>query len=70
MNSGCRAYADVDQTDLFKQRLFVSPLTKHFPDYAGDATDYNAARAYFQRRFTKLNRSPSKEGASVQTRPS
>jgi len=69
MKSACRPHADVDQTDLFKQRLFVSPITKHFPDYAGDATDYNAARAYFQRRFTKLNRSPSKEGASVPTRP-
>jgi len=60
----------LNKVDLFKQRLFVSPNTKHFPDYAGDPTDYNSARAYFQRRFTRLNRFASKEGASVLLRSS
>lgn len=55
----------LNKTDVFKQRLVRSPLTRYFPDYDGDPADYNAARAYFQKRFARLNRSPSKEGRSA-----
>jgi len=51
----------LNKVDLFKEKILVSPIRKHFPDYDGDATDYNAARSFFQKRFVRLNRSKSKE---------
>ena len=49
------------QVDIFKERILVSSIRAYFPDYEGDDTDYNAAREYFKARFTRLNRSQSKE---------
>ncbi|KAI9601094.1 hypothetical protein KEM48_001673 [Puccinia striiformis f. sp. tritici PST-130] len=51
----------LNKTDLFKQKLCYSPISKHFPDYQGDDTDYEAARSYFKDRFVRLNRSTKKE---------
>ncbi|KAM0746666.1 putative Gpa2-guanine nucleotide-binding protein alpha-2 subunit [Meredithblackwellia eburnea MCA 4105] len=51
----------LNKVDIFKERILVSPIRAYFPDYEGDDTDYNAAREYFKARFTRLNRSQSKE---------
>lgn len=51
----------LNKTDLFKQKLFYSPISRYFPDYAGDDTDYEASRTYFKDRFVRLNRSSKKE---------
>ncbi|KAH9823939.1 heterotrimeric G-protein alpha subunit (G-alpha, GPA2) [Melampsora americana] len=51
----------LNKTDLFKQKLFYSPISRYFPDYVGDDTDYEASRTYFKDRFVRLNRSSKKE---------
>ncbi|KAI5478198.1 G protein alpha subunit [Pseudohyphozyma bogoriensis] len=51
----------LNKVDVFKERILVSSIKNYFPDYEGDDTDYNAAREYFKMRFTRLNRSQSKE---------
>ncbi|EGG09074.1 heterotrimeric G-protein alpha subunit (G-alpha, GPA2) [Melampsora larici-populina 98AG31] len=51
----------LNKTDLFKQKLFYSPISRYFPDYVGDDTDYEASRSYFKDRFVRLNRSSKKE---------
>lgn len=51
----------LNKVDVFKERILVSSIRAYFPDYEGDDTDYNAAREYFKARFTRLNRSQSKE---------
>ncbi|KAG0141923.1 hypothetical protein CROQUDRAFT_51025 [Cronartium quercuum f. sp. fusiforme G11] len=51
----------LNKTDLFKQKLFFSPISRYFPDYAGEDTDYEASRSYFKDRFVRLNRSSKKE---------
>ncbi|KAL8286967.1 hypothetical protein RQP46_003973 [Phenoliferia psychrophenolica] len=51
----------LNKVDIFKERILVSSVRAYFPDYEGDDTDYNAAREYFKSRFTRLNRSQSKE---------
>ncbi len=51
----------LNKIDLFQQRILVSPISKHFPDYSGSDTDYNAAREYFKSRFMRLNRNTSKQ---------
>ncbi|ORY41191.1 guanine nucleotide-binding protein alpha-2 subunit [Leucosporidium creatinivorum] len=51
----------LNKVDIFKERILVSSIKSYFPDYTGDDTDYNAAREYFKARFTRLNRSQSKE---------
>ncbi|MBW0544202.1 hypothetical protein O181_083917 [Austropuccinia psidii MF-1] len=51
----------LNKTDLFKRKLYYSPISKYFPDYQGDDTDYDAARSFFKDRFVRLNRSTKKE---------
>ncbi|CAH7675481.1 guanine nucleotide binding protein, alpha [Phakopsora pachyrhizi] len=51
----------LNKTDVFKQKLFYSPISRYFPDYQGGDTDYEAARSYFKNRFVRLNRSTKKE---------
>ncbi|GAA5908752.1 hypothetical protein JCM6882_008196 [Rhodosporidiobolus microsporus] len=51
----------LNKVDVFKERILLSPIKAHFPDYLGDDTDYNTAKEFFKDRFTKLNRSSSKE---------
>jgi guanine nucleotide-binding protein subunit alpha len=47
--------------DLFKNKLAVSPVDKHFPDYSGSPTDFDAAAKYFADRFRSINRMPDRE---------
>jgi len=51
----------LNKTDLFKQKIHHSPISKYFPDYEGVNDDYEQARTFFKERFVRLNRSRQKE---------
>ncbi|CAI7665648.1 unnamed protein product [Penicillium bialowiezense] len=51
----------LNKIDLFKGKLAISPISNHFPDYAGSDTDYDAAAHYFADRFRGINRIPDRE---------
>ena len=46
----------LNKSDLFKEKLDISPLSWHFPDYNGSHTDLCAAVEYIVSRFKALNR--------------
>jgi len=45
----------LNKVDLFKQKLFKSPLGNYFPDYSG-GNDVNRAAKYLLWRFNQVNR--------------
>ncbi|OJJ51712.1 hypothetical protein ASPZODRAFT_148945 [Penicilliopsis zonata CBS 506.65] len=51
----------LNKIDLFRGKLGVSPVSKHFPDYAGSDTDFDAAAKYFADRFRGIDRIPDRE---------
>lgn len=51
----------LNKIDLFKGKLAISPISKHFPDYTGSSTDFDAAARYFADRFRGINRIPDRE---------
>ncbi|KAL4897213.1 guanine nucleotide binding protein, alpha subunit [Aspergillus ambiguus] len=51
----------LNKIDLFKGKLHVSPVSKHFPDFSGSDTDFDAAARYFADRFRGINRIPDRE---------
>lgn len=51
----------LNKMDLFKNKLAVSPIDNHFPDYSGSPTDFDAAAKYFADRFRSINRMPDRE---------
>jgi len=51
----------LNKMDLFKVKLAISPVSKHFPDYHGSNTDFEAAGKYFADRFRGINRMPDRE---------
>ncbi|RMJ28279.1 hypothetical protein PHISP_00842 [Aspergillus sp. HF37] len=51
----------LNKIDLFKAKLAISPISKHFPDYSGSDTDLDAAARYFADRFRGINRVPDRE---------
>lgn len=51
----------LNKIDLFREKLAVSPLSAHFPDYQGRDNDEEAAKAYFANRFKAINRNHSRE---------
>ncbi|KAJ9318506.1 hypothetical protein DTO271D3_1168 [Paecilomyces variotii] len=51
----------LNKIDLFKSKLALSPVSKHFPDYSGSNTDFDAAAKYFADRFRGINRMPERE---------
>ncbi|BGP17593.1 hypothetical protein JCM10213_001242 [Rhodosporidiobolus nylandii] len=51
----------LNKVDIFKERILLSSIKAHFSDYIGDDTDFHAAKEFFKGRFTRLNRSQSKE---------
>ncbi|KAJ5863598.1 uncharacterized protein N7529_005514 [Penicillium soppii] len=51
----------LNKIDLFKGKLAISNISKHFPDYAGSNTDYDSAAQYFAERFRGINRIPDRE---------
>ncbi|CAI7597933.1 unnamed protein product [Penicillium glandicola] len=51
----------LNKIDLFKRKLAISSISKHFPDYTGSDTDYDASAQYFADRFRGINRIPDRE---------
>lgn len=51
----------LNKIDLFKQKLAISPVANHFPDFNGSPTDVDAAARYFADRFRGINRIPDRE---------
>jgi guanine nucleotide-binding protein subunit alpha len=51
----------LNKMDLFKEKLALSPINKHFPDYNSSNTDFEAAAKYFSDRFRGINRMPERE---------
>ncbi|KAJ5648317.1 hypothetical protein N7490_004689 [Penicillium lividum] len=51
----------LNKIDLFKAKLAISAISKHFPDYSGSDTDFEAAARYFADRFRGINRIPDRE---------
>ncbi|KAL2008307.1 hypothetical protein VTN00DRAFT_8289 [Thermoascus crustaceus] len=51
----------LNKIDLFKAKLPISPVSKHFPDYTGPDTDFDSAARYFADRFRGINRVPERE---------
>jgi guanine nucleotide-binding protein subunit alpha len=51
----------LNKIDLFKEKLAISPVSNHFPDYHGADNDYDAAAKYFADRFRGINRMPERE---------
>lgn len=46
----------LNKIDLFKEKLTLSPVTNHFPDYHGEPTDVDSAAKFFADRFRGINR--------------
>ncbi|CDM33852.1 hypothetical protein DTO013E5_1596 [Penicillium roqueforti] len=51
----------LNKIDLFKGKLTISSISKHFPDYTGSDTDYDSSAQYFADRFRGINRIPDRE---------
>lgn len=51
----------LNKMDLFKAKLAISPISKHFPDYNGSDSNFDAAAKYFADRFRGINRIPDRE---------
>lgn len=51
----------LNKLDLFSERIRVSPIRVHFPDYEGNPDSVVEGQEYFKRRFVSLNRSSRKE---------
>lgn len=53
----------LNKDDIFRQKILNprSQISDHFSDYSGPTGSYDAGRAYFQKKFTGLNRSTSKD---------
>ena len=51
----------LNKMDLFKDKLAVSPLSEHFPDFKGASTDPIAAAGYFDHRFRERDRGRGSE---------
>ena len=50
----------LNKTDLFREKLPRSPLSKLFPDYTG-GSDFDNAAQFIASQFKALNRSPDKK---------
>lgn len=51
----------LNKIDLFRQKLPVSPVSNHFPDYKGNDNDEMAAAEFFATRFRAINRTAGRE---------
>ena len=51
----------LNKIDLFRQKLAISPVSAHFPDYHGKGEDETAAVEYFANRFRAINRTADRE---------
>ncbi|KAK2746464.1 hypothetical protein FQN57_003090 [Myotisia sp. PD_48] len=51
----------LNKIDLFKEKLAISPVSQHFPDYHGPDGDFESAVKYFADRFRGITRVPERE---------
>ncbi|KAL2402344.1 Guanine nucleotide-binding protein alpha-2 subunit [Exophiala dermatitidis] len=51
----------LNKIDLFREKLPISPISAHFPDYTGGDADENAAKEFFANKFRALNRNSNRE---------
>ncbi|KAI7891026.1 guanine nucleotide binding protein, alpha subunit [Mucor mucedo] len=51
----------LNKIDIFKQKILVSPVSKWFPDFKGDDSDFEQTSMFFRKRFQRLNQNPSKQ---------
>jgi guanine nucleotide-binding protein subunit alpha, other len=51
----------LNKIDLFREKIALSPVSAHFPDYRGSDTDFDAAAKYFADRFRGINRIVGRE---------
>jgi guanine nucleotide-binding protein G(i) subunit alpha len=45
----------LNKTDLFKEKIKRTPISEHFPDYEGEADDYESSSKFILNKFLKLN---------------
>ncbi|KAI8991299.1 guanine nucleotide-binding protein alpha-2 subunit [Mycotypha africana] len=50
----------LNKVDLFKEKIKRSQIVDYFPDYNGQADDFDEACEFFRRRFTQLNTNKNK----------
>jgi guanine nucleotide-binding protein subunit alpha len=51
----------LNKIDLFREKLPISPLSDHFPDYQGKGNDEEAAKQFFAKKFRAINRNADRE---------
>lgn len=51
----------LNKIDIFREKLAVSPIKAHFPDYHGKDSDEEAAKQFFANRFRAINRNTARE---------
>lgn len=51
----------LNKIDLFHEKLPISPLSAHFPDYTGKNGDEEASKQFFANRFRSINRNSDRE---------
>lgn len=51
----------LNKIDLFHEKIAISPVSAHFPDFKGKDGDAEAAQEYFANRFRAINRTASRE---------
>ena len=51
----------LNKIDLFREKLPISPLSTHFPDYNGKDGDEEASKQFFANKFRTINRNSSRE---------
>jgi guanine nucleotide-binding protein subunit alpha, other len=51
----------LNKIDLFRDKLPISLISKHFPDYTGSNTDFDTAARYFAERFHVTNQIPERD---------
>lgn len=51
----------LNKIDLFREKLAISPISNHFPDYRGREGDEAAATRFFADRFRAINRNAGRE---------
>ncbi|CAM0142235.1 unnamed protein product [Umbelopsis sp. WA50703] len=51
----------LNKVDIFAKKITHSPVSRYFPDYKGADDDLEQTKAYFRRRFQRLNTSDKKQ---------
>lgn len=51
----------LNKIDLFREKLPVSSLSAHFPDYLGKDGDEEASKQFFANKFRSINRNTNRE---------